>query len=279
MKSFNRQPTVPRRSMKLSLCLDMLFRDQPFPERMKAAADHGYPAFEFWDWRDKPIEAVAETARALGITAAAMSGNRRHALIDLGAREGLVREMRHVLEIAGKLSCRNIMMLSDVLAADGSAVEPPPATAKQKIESMVEGLRALASAAETADVTLLLEPLNTRLDHRGCFLDSSALAVDVVRQVESPRVKVLYDVYHMHMMGEDVLKEIETHFAAIGYIHIADSPGRHQPGTGKIDFAALAELLNRKQYDGFLGMEFAPLGPSNEAVRTPLLLFGRFVNA
>ena len=265
--------------MKLSLCLDMLFTDLPFVQRIKSAADCGYRAFEFWDWRDKPIEAVAQASRAWGMSVAAMSGNRSHALIDPAARAGLVAEMREVLEVAGRLSCHNIMMLSDVLAPDGSAAAASTMTRDQKIESMVQGLRALSETAEAGGATLLLEPLNTRLDHQRCFLDSSDLAVEIVREVESPHVKILYDIYHMHMMGEDVLREIEKNFDWIGYVHVADSPGRHQPGTGEIDWTALAQLLHGLGYAGFVGMEFAPLGPSTGAVNTPLELFGRFVNA
>jgi hydroxypyruvate isomerase len=207
-----------------------------------------------------------------------MSANRQHSLIDPGARSGLIAEMREVLEVAKKLSCKNIMMLSDVLASDGSAAIVPLVPADAKPKSIVEGLRVLSGLAEAARVTLLLEPLNTRLDHPGCFLNNSALAVDVVRQTASPHVKVLYDIYHMHMMGEDVLGEIERNMAWIGYIHVADSPGRHQPGTGEIDFAAVAELLDRLKYRGFVGMEFASQGSSDEAVRTPLELFGRFIS-
>lgn len=265
--------------MKLSLCLDMLFTDRPFGERIKAASDCGYRAFEFWDWRDKPIEEVLQRSRACGLTVAAMSGNRRHALIDPAARAGLVAEMRDVLDVAARLSCRNIMMLSDVLAPDGSAAAVSSMTRDQKIDSMVQALHALAPAAEASGATLLLEPLNRRLDHRGCFLDSSDLAVEIVREVESPQVRILYDIYHMHTMGEDVLRNVERNHPWIGYIHVADSPGRHQPGTGEIDWPAVAQLLQGLEYQGFLGMEFAPLGPPFEAAKTPLELFGRFVNA
>lgn len=265
--------------MKLSLCLDMLFTDRPFVDRIKAASDCGYRAFEFWDWRDKPIEGVAQASRDYGLSVAAMSGNRRHALIDPAARAGLLDEMHDVFEVAASLSCRNIMMLTDVLAPDGSSASTLSATQDQKIESAIQALRALAKEAERRNVTLLLEPLNTRLDHRGCFLDSSELAVEIVSKVESPHVKILYDIYHLHMMGEDVVRQMEKHLRWIGYIHVADSPGRHQPGTGQIDWLAVAQLLHGLEYQGFLGMEFAPLGSSLAAAKVPLELFGRFVNA
>jgi hydroxypyruvate isomerase len=260
--------------MKLSLCLEMLFTDRPFIERLATAWRIGYRAIEFWDWRDKDLPALADEAAQLGLTVAAMSGNRQHALIDPEATANLIEEMNQVFAAAEGLNCSRIMMLSDVLSDDGSAAPRPPRPAEEKIESMVKNLRALSGPAETASVTLLLEPLNTALDHRGCFLNTSALGVEIVRRVNSPQVKLLYDIYHMSMMGEDVLTEIEKNLEWIGYLHVADLPGRHQPGTGRIDYEAVNTLLRRAKYEGFIGMEFSALGPDEQAAKAPLSIFG-----
>jgi hydroxypyruvate isomerase len=260
--------------MKLSLCLEMLFTDRPFVERLAAASRIGYRAIEFWDWRDKDLPALADAAAHLGLTVAAMSGNRQHALTDPDTRAELIEEMDQVFAAAGQLNCRRIMMLSDVLSDDGSVAPGPPRPAEEKIESMVENLRELAGRAETAGVTLLLEPLNTALDHRGCFLNTSALGVEIVRRVNSPQMKLLYDIYHMSMMGEDVLTEIEKNLEWVGYLHVADLPGRHQPGTGRIDYEAVNTLLRRAKYEGFIGMEFSALGPDEQAAKAPLSIFG-----
>ena len=260
--------------MKLSLCLEMLFTDRPFIERLTIASQLGYHAIEFWDWRDKDLPAIADAAARLGLTVAAMSGNRRHALVDTHAGVELIEEMDEVFTAAAQLNCSRIMMLSDVLTDDGSAVPTPQRPAEEKIKSMVENLHALAGRAEAEKVTLLLEPLNTALDHRGCFLDDSALGVEIVKSVNSPQVKLLYDIYHMSMMGEDVLSEIDKNLEWIGYFHVADQPGRYQPGTGKIDYQAVNTLLRRTRYEGFIGMEFSALGPDEQAAKAPLEIFG-----
>jgi hydroxypyruvate isomerase len=260
--------------MKLSLCLEMLFTDRPFIERLTIASRLGYRAIEFWDWRDKDLPALADAAARLGLTVAAISGNRQHSLIEPDTGAELIEEMDQVFAAAGQLNCSRIMMLSDVLSDDGSAAPTPLRPAEEKIESMVENLRALAGRAETASVTLLLEPLNTALDHRGCFLNDSALGVEIVRSVNRPQVKLLYDIYHMSMMGEDVLTEIDKNLEWVGYFHVADLPGRHQPGTGKIDYSAVNTLLRRAQYEGFIGMEFSALGPDEQAAKAPLEIFG-----
>lgn len=260
--------------MKLSLCLEMLFTDRPFIERLAVASRLGYGAIEFWDWRDKDVPAVADAAAQHGLTVAAISGNRQHALIDRDARAGLIEEVKQVFAAARRLNCRHIMMLSDVLSGDGSAVRTQPRPAEEKIETMAENLRILAGHPGAASFTLLLEPLNTALDHRGCFLNHSAPGVEIVRRVDSPRVKLLYDIYHMSMMNEDVLTEIDRNLDWIGYFHVADLPGRHQPGTGKIDYQAVNALLRRAQYEGFIGMEFSALGPDEQAATAPLEVFG-----
>jgi hydroxypyruvate isomerase len=109
-------------------------------------------------------------------------------------------------------------------------------------------------------VVLLLEPLNSVLDHRGYFLDHSQMGFEIIRHVGSPQMKVLYDIYHMSMMGEDVMAEMESNLEWVGYLHVADVPGRHQPGTGKIDYRGIADWLERVRFDGFIGMEFYPQG-------------------
>ena len=195
--------------MKLSLCLEMLFTDRPFVERMAKASELGYRAIEFWDWRDKDLLAVASEAARLGLVVAAMSGNRQNSLINPEDHLALIEEMDQVFDAAMKVNTRNIMMLSDALNHDGSAAPTPTRPAEEKLESIVKGLVTLSSAAEAAGVTLLLEPLNTVLDHRGCFLDNSAVGLEIVRRVSSPNVKLLYDIYHMSMMGEDALTVIE----------------------------------------------------------------------
>jgi hydroxypyruvate isomerase len=259
--------------MKLSLCLEMLFKELPFNERIGVAARLGYDAIEFWDFRNKNLAEISETAERNGLTVAALSGNRRNALVDPKAGSALVEEMEEVFEAANRLKCRNIMMLSDVLDQDGSAVNVFDRTLPEKMNALVENLEMVARRPGAERFTLLLEPLNTTLDHRGCFLNRSGIGAEIVRRVNSENVKLLYDIYHMSMMKEDVLSEIDKSFKWIGYFHVADMPGRHQPGTGEIDYRRVNALLNKLRYDGFVGMEFSALGDSEEAAAAPLSVF------
>lgn len=257
----------------LSLCLEMLFRDLPFAERMRAAARLGYRAIEFWDWRDKDLEQIGRESARLGLRIAAISGNRRHALIDPSARAGLIDEMEGVFGVAERLGCGNIMLLSDVLETDGSAAPMPPLTAEAKLDSIVDSLGVLADRLGNRAITLLLEPLNSVLDHRRCFLTDSTRGAEIVRRVARPQVKLLYDVYHMSMMDENAAAEIGRKAEWIGYVHVADMPGRHEPGTGTIDYGAVWKALRGSGYQGFVGMEFSAQGSEEAAARRPLEVF------
>ena len=108
----------------------------------------------------------------------------------------------------------------------------------------------------------MLEPLNTRIDHPGYFLQDMATAVALVKEIAHPRLKVLCDLYHLAVMGEDLEGIIDRHVDSIGHFHVADVPGRHEPGTGTLDWPALLRRIRERGYDGTIGFEYAPLADS-----------------
>jgi hydroxypyruvate isomerase len=161
-----------------------------------------------------------------------------------------------------------LTVLSDQLNQQGIPVPPAnPLTDEQMCDSMFGGLSEAAALAEAANVTLLLEPLNTKVDHPGYTLSRSAQAFDVVRRVASPHLKVLYDVYHLQIMEGNLIATLEAHLDDIGHIHVADVPGRHEPGTGEINYHNIARMLQANNYRGFVGLECVPKGDSAAAVR------------
>jgi hydroxypyruvate isomerase len=125
----------------------------------------------------------------------------------------------------------------------------------------------LAPIAEETNVTLALEPLNTLVDHTGNFLTSTRAAAELVELVNSPFIKILYDVYHMQIMEGNIINTLKAYIGAIGYIHIADVPGRHEPGTGEINYPNVFKALEELNYGGIIGFELMPLRDSKEAIR------------
>ncbi|MBM3812620.1 MAG: TIM barrel protein [Acidimicrobiia bacterium] len=257
-----------------SLCLEMIYGELPFCERIRAAAAAGYEAIEFWDWRNKDLAEVAAVTRGVGLPVAAFSGNRRHTMANPADLAGFREEIRESLEAARKVGARCLMLLTDRLLEDGSAAAlPENLSASDKMEAAAVSLGEAASLARGSGVTMALEPLNTRLDHPRYFLDNSAAGFDLVRKVNVPEARLLYDAYHMAMMGEDVTSVVSGNLELIGHIHAADMPGRHEPGSGEIDYAGFAAALKRLNYTGAVGMEFSPSGGSAEAAEAARRIF------
>jgi hydroxypyruvate isomerase len=131
-----------------------------------------------------------------------------------------------------------------------------------KLLNMFKVLESVAPFAEKEDVTLVLEPLNTRLGqpraHKNYFLEYPQPAFDLTRQVGSDRVKVLYDIYHMQLMAGNIIKTLEENIDQLGYIHLADVPGSHEPGSGELNCSNILKALDSMGYAGFVGFELLP---------------------
>lgn len=136
------------------------------------------------------------------------------------------------------------------------------------LENTVLGLSRIAPAAEEAGVTLLLELLNSKWDHAGYQCDQTAWGADVCRQVGSPRVKLLYDVYHMQIMEGDLIRTIEQNHAHIGHYHTAGNPGRQDLDQAQeTNYSAVFQAMAATEYSGFIGHEFSPKGDPAAALQ------------
>jgi hydroxypyruvate isomerase len=135
-------------------------------------------------------------------------------------------------------------------------------SAKDHFDAAVFVLKQAAALAEAAGVMLVLEPLNDRVDHPGMYLVSTTLGLDLVEAVDSPNLRLLYDLYHSTVMGEDMETVLNGRIHLVHHIQVADMPGRNEPGTGTIDWPGLLATLNRVGYSGGLGLEYRPTLPT-----------------
>lgn len=253
--------------MKFSICAETVFTDISFEDRLPKIKELGFDGIEFWASGDKNIDSLAKTTSELGFSIGVFSGQRAGTTFRPEDRESYIAEVKGNIEKAKKLNCKTLMLLTDPLESDGSVKETyPEIPFDKKVDETVETLKQLAAIAEENDINLVLEPLNTKVDHPGCFLSSSAVGFEIIERVNHPRMKLLYDIYHMTMMEDDAAAVIAEKVDQIGHIHIADAPGRHEPGTGNIDYPRLLNLLKEKNYSGFIGFEFFPKGDSTEAL-------------
>ena len=133
---------------------------------------------------------------------------------------------------------------------------------------MYDTLTKCAKLAEKSGIQMNLEALNVTTDHVGNYLQTTRMAAELTRMIGSPKLKVLYDVYHMQLNEGSLLDNIRAYGDQFGHIHIADAPGRHEPGTGEINFAAVYSCLEEIGYQGLIGYELMPKTTTAAAVDT-----------
>lgn len=242
--------------MDLAFCLETLYTTQPFLHRLAAARRDGIDCIEIWDWQEKPAGLPAALAQQ-DLSLSNLSANRRYGMVDPSEREALVAEVEQSLLFAQEIKSAHIMLLSQPLQTDGKAVQAP-APGSHWLDHLLETVSRLLILADRYDVNLLIEPLNDLEDHPHYLLNSSRMSFNIIRQLHHPRLRVLYDIYHMSVMGEDVCKDIEENLDAIGYFHLADLPSRTEPGIGHIPYENIIRLLKSVGYSGTLGCEFYP---------------------
>jgi hydroxypyruvate isomerase len=259
--------------MKASVCIEMIYTEYPFLERIQIAAAQGFDAVEFWNWDNKDLQSIKKTADEAGIQIATFQSNLGGTLIHPEHRESFVQGIQKSLDQAQALGVHAMFLLTDELGDDRSVrFQYPELTFEQKYESVLAGMKSLAPLAEKADVTLILEPLNTYVDHPGYFLNRSQLGLQLVREVASPNIRLLFDIYHMQVMEGNLIQSLTQNLDLIGHVHVADAPGRHQPGTGEINYANVFKALSQAGYLGYVGFEFEPVGDSRQVAAEALAL-------
>jgi len=244
---------------KFSVCIEMILGELPFLDRIDAVAEMGYPAFEFWGWRTKDLKGILERKKKNGLEVAIFGVDHKGKLVDYSTRNKFIKGLRESLETAQKLEC------STLLVTVGNEIIGVPR--KKQHESIVKCLTEAAEFAEKADVTLALEPLNVLVDHKGYYLYSSREGFEIVNEVNSPYVKLLYDIYHQQIMEGNLIDTITKNIDLIAHFHVADVPGRHEPGTGEINYVNVFRSIGKTGYNGYVGLEFKPLTSSKEALR------------
>lgn len=246
--------------IKLSSCIDMMFREFPFEKRIAEAKKLGFAGVEFWGWEGKDLSQVADAAREAGIAVTDCCIGTRDAAraAQYGRGAMLVREnaplyAEMVEETIGAVRPAGIRTL---IATTGQALPGVDRQAQQ--EAVAACLKAAAPVLEKAGVTLVLEPLNVLVNHMGYYLDKSAQAFEILRAVGSPNVKLLYDVYHQQITEGNLIQTITDNIGLIGHFHVADVPGRHEPGSGEIHYANVFAAIDASGYKGYVGCEYEP---------------------
>jgi len=258
--------------VKYSICIENFYKDLPFEDKFAAAKRDGFEYCEFWTWKGRDWGGVKKAIADSGMKIAAFSGGDEYSLINPDENSRYVEFLRESIKRAKEIHCRYLVIHSDALNRDGSAKEMvTPLSDEVKLLNMYKVLESIAPFAEKEDVTLVLEPLNTRLGqpraHQNYFLDHPQPAFDLTRQVGSDKVKVLYDIYHMQLMAGNIIHTLEENIDQLGYIHLADVPGSHEPGTGELNCNNILKALDSMGYAGFVGFELLPSETDEKAFK------------
>ena len=262
--------------MKITLSLEMMFSGESYLQRLKRTAKLGVQGVEFWASEGKNFDELKPAATAGGLEIVTMSANRAASLADERDRDALLAEVRRSFEIAKPVGCTGLLTLSDGVNPDGSSTldqRIPPAERKA---STIAGLKALVPLAEQAGCALWLEPLNTVRDHPRYSLNSTEAALEVLGEVGHPLIRLVLDCYHMAVMGEDVCAMLRRAFPLLGHVHVAGTTERGELDRSDLDYRRVAETLQSLDYRGYVGLEFAPRGSEDDAVRRGVeILTGR----
>ncbi len=249
---------------KFAANLTMLFNEVDFLERFAAAKAAGFAGVEYLFPYDYDASELKERLEANGLTQVLHNlpagdwGAGERGIACLPDRQSEFQEgVGRAIDYATALGCPQVNCLAGI-APEGS--DPEVLT-----RTLADNLKFAAKALEGAGIRLVIEPINTR-DIPGFFLNTSAQAVALIEEVGSANLGLQYDIYHMQIMEGDLAPTMERHLERIWHIQLADNPGRHEPGTGEINYPFLFGFLDQIGYQGWIGCEYKPVGVTTEGL-------------
>lgn len=245
--------------MFYSVCTDMLFPGIPAEQAVTRVRENGFSAYEFWGWENRDLDAIVRAQNENGVrltvmctTYASPVDPEQHAAF----KEGLAAS----IAAAKKLGCDRL------ITQPGS--ERAGVSREEQTDAMIRLFRECAPVLEDSGITLLLEPLNILVDHKGCFLSRSDEAFSILDAVASPNVKLLFDIYHQQITEGNLIRNLTRNVDKVGHIHAAGNPGRHDLiGANEINYRAVFDALKEAGYPGAIGLEYAPAGDAAESLR------------
>jgi hydroxypyruvate isomerase len=246
-----------------------VYQKLPFEQRLEKVAEAGYSAVElveeYKNFSKQDFAKFRARKRELNLTVDACSGI-SHSLCDAAQREAFLAEVRAKLPVLEELECRKLIILS------GDKV--PRQSHQQLHDNCVEGLKRAAEIAGAKNVGILLENIDPE-ENPKYFLTSVTEGFEIVRSAGAPNLQFLYDFFHDQIAEGNLLKKLDKNLEVIGVVHVADVPGRHEPGTGEINYSNIFKKLHELNYRGNIAMEFIPTGDTVKSLKAARILASR----
>ena len=242
--------------MRLSVCIPRCFKQLPLPDAIRKVAELGYDACEMWKFSEEEDLAAASAAcQEHGVEFLAICTD----YFDCtgGDVEAYVAGIRSAARKARTLGAK--MLISQVGKDTG-------APAAEQHANIVRCLKAAVPVLEEYDLTVVIEPLNTLINHKDYYLWSSLEGFEILREVDHPRIKMVYDIYHQQVMEGNLIANITENLPLIGHLHSAGCPGRNELNNGEIDYAKIFAAVDAAGYSGACALEYKPLLPPEESL-------------
>jgi len=242
--------------MKYSLCLETVFSELNFYDRIAVAKELGCDAIEFWEPEKFDCKQIGKIAAQNNLPVVA------HCVYDTrnttfnSSFEKIKDSLYKTIEMGKECGCNTFIGLAGNVQCKADT---------QKV-ILVENLKRVAEICEKENVTLLLEALNSITDHMGYYLDSSYVGFEIIKSVNSPKVKLLYDIYHMQLMEGNIIGNSVNNIDLIGHIHSAGVPGRHELHLGELDYPRIIKEIDKTGYKGYCGFEYFPTYEGKKSV-------------
>ena len=245
--------------MKTSLCIDMMYSKLDFYDKFDAIKKSGFTTAEFWKWSNKDIDKIVDILNKKGMNISifnmdssdeTLSYDLSRGIINSGRVEDFLSALKESIPVYKKLGASAMIVLIGE-------------NAPYNKENVKKCLEAAIPMLEENDVNLIVEPLNS-YDRANYSLPYAAPVFELLREIGNPHIKMLYDIYHQNMMGDFDINEVTENIDLIGHFHIADCPGRHEPGTGDVDYVSIIKEINKTDYNGYFGLEYRALKEDSE---------------
>ena len=253
------QPAAPAKTgIKTTLMLEML--KGSIDEEFELAAHAGFQSVEsltqYAAWSDTDVARVRSLCRSLHLgvdTVLAQQDWKKRpvSIVEPAHRDTFLGDIRNAIVYAKKLDIPNVSVTSGLSAAGK--------TYEQQWASLTEGVKRAADLVAEAKLTLLVEALNSLVDHAGCFLTSNVEGLKLIKELNLPHVRLLFDIYHEQISRGNIIRTITEAAPYVSVFHVADNPGRNDPGTGEINYPNVYQALKKAGYSGYVGMEYHPL--------------------
>lgn len=237
---------------ELSVNLEYMFHEagERLEDRIAAAAAAGFTKAEMFTTAGRDLAALGRALGDHGVGLISVLADPRTRLIERDTHADFRDLFRRAAEEALALGCNRVVV--------GSGPGVPYMKRAMQLDIVAEAVAGIVPIAQELGVVAMLEPVNTRVDHPGVLFSQTCDAVHVIKAVDAPCVRLLYDLYHSVVEGENPVEQVAQHIGLIEHVQIADAPGRAEPGSGAIDWAAMLGLLRAAGYCGAIGVECHP---------------------